>query len=63
MHRPDEYGAGDLIHGRVEGNYQRGNDHERSLVHAVRQHLKKCNYHNFNGLKEAFKFYDRVCFV
>ncbi|XP_077997743.1 EF-hand domain-containing family member B-like [Glandiceps talaboti] len=59
MIRPDEYGAGDLLHGRVPGNYLRGQDRERGVVAAIRQHLKKANYHNFNDLAAAFKHYDK----
>lgn len=59
MLRPDEYGAGDLVHQRSPDGYLRGRDRERSVLHAIRQHLKKCNYHNFNDLSHAFKFYDK----
>ena len=58
--RPDEYGAGDLMHGRVPGSYLRGKDRERGLLAAVRQQLKKANYHNFNDLEAAFMHYDKV---
>lgn len=57
--RPDEYGAGDLMHGRVPGSYLRGKDRERGLLAAVRQQLKKANYHNFNDLEAAFMHYDK----
>jgi hypothetical protein len=57
--RPDPYGAGDLIHNRIPKNYLRGRDHERGVVAAIRQHLKKANYHYFDGLHTAFKFYDK----
>ena len=57
---PDEYGAGDLMHGRVPGSYLRGKDRERGLLAAVRQQLKKANYHNFNDLQAAFNHYDKV---
>lgn len=56
--RPDEYGAGDLLHGRSPATYLRGRDRERGVMHAIRQHLKKANYHNFNDLAAAFKHYD-----
>lgn len=57
--KPDEYGAGDLIHGRYPGQYLRGKDRERGLVAAIRQQLKKANYHNFNNLQAAFNHYDK----
>lgn len=60
MIKPDEYGAGDLIHMRVPGNYLRGRDRERGVLAAVRHHLKKANYHNFHDLKAAFGYYDKV---
>lgn len=56
--RPDEYGAGDLLHGRSPDTYLRGRDRERGVMHAIRQHLKKANYHNFDNLAAAFKHYD-----
>eukprot|EP00794_Sanderia_malayensis_P017678 gene17678-19442_t len=59
LFRPDEYGAGDLIHNRTPGNYLRGKERERGVVAAIRQHLKKANYHNFHDLNAAFKFYDK----
>lgn len=60
MLKPDKYGAGDLLHGRGENNYLRGKDRRRGLIAAMRQHLKKCNYHNFDDLLASFKFYDPV---
>ncbi|KAJ8019884.1 EF-hand domain-containing family member B [Holothuria leucospilota] len=57
--RPDEYGAGDLIHSRIPGEYLRGKDRQRGLLAAVRQQLKKANYHNFNDLQAAFRHYDK----
>ena len=60
MIKPDESGAGDLIHMRVPGNYLRGRDRERGVLAAVRHHLKKANYHNFHDLKAAFGYYDKV---
>lgn len=59
MLRPDEYGAGDLIHGRQPDSYLRGRDRERGVLHAIRQHLKKSNYHNFDSLQQAFAHYDK----
>jgi len=59
MIRPDEYGAGDLLHLRSPSDYLRGRDFERSVLHAIRQHLKKSNYHNFNSLSHAFAYYDK----
>lgn len=60
MIKPDEYGAGDLIHMRVPGKYLRGRDRERGVLAAVRHHLKKANYHNFHDLRAAFGYYDKV---
>ena len=60
LFKPDEYGAGDLIHGRAPDKYLRGHEHQRAVLAAVRHHLKKSNYHNFNDLKSAFSFYDKV---
>ena len=60
LFKPDEFGAGDLMHGRAEGNYLRGCDRDRGLVAAIRQQLKKANYHNFNDLRAAFDHYDEV---
>ncbi|KAL9958296.1 hypothetical protein ACROYT_G035296 [Oculina patagonica] len=59
MVKPDEYGAGDLIHMRVPGKYLRGRDRERGVLAAVRHHLKQANYHNFHDLRAAFEYYDK----
>ncbi|EDO30325.1 predicted protein [Nematostella vectensis] len=59
MVKPDEYGSGDLIHMRVRGEYLRGKERERAVVAAIRQHLKKANYHNFRDLRAAFEHYDK----
>ncbi|XP_008582074.1 PREDICTED: EF-hand domain-containing family member B [Galeopterus variegatus] len=57
--RPDEYGVGDLIHNRLPGEYLRGKDRQRALIAAVRHHLKKVNYQNFDTLLAAFRHYDK----
>lgn len=57
--KPDEYGAGDLLHMRTSGSYLRGKDRQRGVMAAIRQHLKKANYHNFHDLLAAFKHYDK----
>ncbi|KAK3754621.1 hypothetical protein QZH41_020542 [Actinostola sp. cb2023] len=57
--KPDEYGAGDLIHMRMSSDYLRGKERERGIIAAIRQHLKKANYHNFNDLQAAFAHYDK----
>ncbi|NWJ10505.1 EFHB protein, partial [Crypturellus undulatus] len=57
--RPDEYGAGDLLHCRIPSEFLRGKDRERAVLTAVRQSLKKANYHNFDTLLEAFRYYDK----
>ena len=58
MITPDEYGAGDLIHHREANCYLRARDRERGSVAAIRDHLKKSNYHNFDDLSSAFTSYD-----
>ena len=59
--QPDEYGAGDLINMRNEKTFSlRGKEREHGFLAAIRQHLKKANYHNFTDLKSAFEFYDKV---
>ncbi|KAM9187410.1 EF-hand domain-containing family member B [Dugong dugon] len=57
--RPEEYGAGDLIHNRLPGEYLRGKDRQRAMLAAVRHHLKKVNCQNFDTLLAAFKHYDK----
>ncbi|XP_036617657.1 EF-hand domain-containing family member B [Trichosurus vulpecula] len=57
--RPDDYGAGDLIYNRLPGQCLRGKDREQAVFAAVRQHLKKVNYRNFDTLLEAFRHFDR----
>ncbi|VDI52397.1 Hypothetical predicted protein [Mytilus galloprovincialis] len=57
--KPDEYGAGDLMHGRAPSNYLRGKDRQRGVLAAIRQHLKKANFHNFTDLVHAFRYYDK----
>uniref|UniRef100_A0A8D2JSF8 EF-hand domain family member B n=1 Tax=Sciurus vulgaris TaxID=55149 RepID=A0A8D2JSF8_SCIVU len=56
---PEEYGVGDLIHNRPSGECLRGKDRERALIAAVRHHLKKFNYQNFDSLLAAFRHYDK----
>uniref|UniRef100_A0A8D3CQ07 EF-hand domain-containing protein n=1 Tax=Scophthalmus maximus TaxID=52904 RepID=A0A8D3CQ07_SCOMX len=55
----DEYGAGETIHSTGPGQYARGPDPQRSLVNAVRHHLKKVNFQNFPSLLQAFRHYDK----
>ncbi|XP_034845139.1 LOW QUALITY PROTEIN: EF-hand domain-containing family member B [Mirounga leonina] len=57
--RAEEYGAGDLIHNRLPGEYLQGKDRQRALIAAVRHHLKKVNYQNFDTLLAAFRHYDK----
>uniref|UniRef100_M3YNV4 EF-hand domain family member B n=1 Tax=Mustela putorius furo TaxID=9669 RepID=M3YNV4_MUSPF len=57
--RAEEYGAGDLIHNRLPGEYLRGKDRQRALIAAVRHHLKKFNCQNFDTLLAAFRHYDK----
>ncbi|KAG8516237.1 EF-hand domain-containing family member B, partial [Galemys pyrenaicus] len=58
--RPDEYGAGDLIHNRCPGEYLRGKDRQQALISAVRHHFKKVNYQKFDTLLSAFRHYDKA---
>ena len=48
------------MHGRAPSDYLRGKDRIRGVIAAMRQHLKKANYHNFGDLLSAFKYYDKV---
>lgn len=59
MITPDEYSAGDLLHHREANTYLRAMDRRRGAVAAIRDHLKKANYHNFQDIREAFKTYDK----
>ncbi|XP_025020964.1 EF-hand domain-containing family member B [Python bivittatus] len=56
---PDEYGVGDLLHNRLPSEYLKGKDRERAVFTAIRQNLKKANYHNFDTLLHAFRHYDK----
>ncbi|XP_037389850.1 EF-hand domain-containing family member B isoform X1 [Pygocentrus nattereri] len=56
---PDKFGAGDLLHSTPPSEHMRGQDRRRALVSAVRQHLKKANFHNFASLLQAFRHYDK----
>ncbi|XP_041911683.1 EF-hand domain-containing family member B [Arvicola amphibius] len=57
--KPEDYGAGDLIHYRRPGEYLRGKDRQRAVIAAARHHLKKFNYQHFNTLLSAFRHYDK----
>uniref|UniRef100_A0A7N4NXF2 EF-hand domain family member B n=1 Tax=Sarcophilus harrisii TaxID=9305 RepID=A0A7N4NXF2_SARHA len=56
--RPDNYGAADVIYNRHPDHFQRGKDRQRAVLAAIRQHLKKVNYHNFDSLLAAFRHFD-----
>ncbi|XP_015441255.1 EF-hand domain-containing family member B [Pteropus alecto] len=56
---PEDYGADDLIYNRLPGEYLRGKDRQRALIAAVRHHLKRVNYQNFDTLLAAFRHYDK----
>ncbi|XP_075403288.1 EF-hand domain-containing family member B [Tenrec ecaudatus] len=56
---PEEYGAGDLIHNRLPGEYLRGKDRQRAMIAAVRHHLKNVNCQQFDTLLAAFRHYDK----
>ncbi|KAJ6666513.1 hypothetical protein lerEdw1_020236, partial [Lerista edwardsae] len=51
--------VGDLLHYRLPSEYLRGKDRERAVFTAIRQNLKKANYHNFDTLLKAFRHYDK----
>ncbi|XP_066500682.1 EF-hand domain-containing family member B [Hoplias malabaricus] len=57
--RPDNFGAGDLLHYTPPSEHLRGQDRRQTLISAVRQHLKKANFHNFPSLLQAFRHYDK----
>ncbi|XP_066571800.1 EF-hand domain-containing family member B [Amia ocellicauda] len=57
--RPDEFGAGEHLHYTAPLDILCGTDGHRVLLTAVRQHLKKANFHNFTSLLEAFRHYDK----
>ncbi|CAI5661808.1 EF-hand domain-containing family member B isoform X2 [Oreochromis niloticus] len=56
---PDDFGIGELIYSTDPRQYTRGPDRQRSLVNAVRHHLKKVNFENFPSLLKAFRHYDK----
>lgn len=60
LFKPDEFGAGDLVHGRTLDHCLKGREHQRAVLASIRQNLKKLNYHAFKDLKSAFKYYDKV---
>ncbi|XP_013907187.1 PREDICTED: EF-hand domain-containing family member B [Thamnophis sirtalis] len=57
--QPEEYGVGDLLHNRLPSEYLKSKDRERAVFTALRQNLKKANYHNFDTLLHAFRHYDK----
>ncbi|CAG5126009.1 unnamed protein product, partial [Candidula unifasciata] len=59
IHKPSPFGAGDIIHNRQLDNILKGKESQRGVVAAMRQQLKKLNYHHFNNLLDAFRFYDK----
>ena len=54
---------GELIHMRPDGRLLRGRSVDRSAIAVIRNHLKKANFHSFDNLLHAFKFYDKVHFL
>ncbi|XP_041843357.1 EF-hand domain-containing family member B [Melanotaenia boesemani] len=56
---PNQFGVGETIHSTEPGQYTRDRDRQRSLVNAVRHHLKKVNFQNFPSLLTAFNHYDK----
>ncbi|XP_069504984.1 EF-hand domain-containing family member B isoform X2 [Ambystoma mexicanum] len=59
LYRPEKYGVRELIHYTPPMDFQRGKERHRAVLAAVRQHLKKVNYQNFDSLLEAFRHYDK----
>lgn len=57
----EQYGAGDILHGRSESKLLKGKDKERAFVATARSHLARYNLVKFKTLADAFKFYDKVC--
>ncbi|KAF7691998.1 EF-hand domain-containing family member B isoform X2 [Silurus meridionalis] len=57
--RPDDFGAADALHSTPPLEHRKGQDRSSTLVSAVRQHLKKANFQNFNSLLQAFRHYDK----
>uniref|UniRef100_A0A3Q4M8K3 EF-hand domain-containing family member B-like n=1 Tax=Neolamprologus brichardi TaxID=32507 RepID=A0A3Q4M8K3_NEOBR len=52
---PDDFGIGELIYSTDPRQYARGPDRQRSLVNAVRHHLKKVNFENLPSFRYGFK--------
>lgn len=59
MLSPDEFGAGDLMHYTAPVDFLRGKDRQHAVLSAIREHLKKANFHNFSSLLESFRHYDK----
>jgi len=57
---PEKHGMGELLHMRPDSRVLRGRTVDRSAVAVIRNHLKKANFHAFDNLLHAFKFYDKV---
>ncbi|XP_027013483.2 EF-hand domain-containing family member B [Tachysurus fulvidraco] len=55
----DSFGAADVLYATPLSEHRKGQDRRHTLVNAVRQHLKKANYHNFSSLLQAFRHYDK----
>ncbi|XP_028280759.1 EF-hand domain-containing family member B [Parambassis ranga] len=51
--------TGDINGFAEPGQCVKGSDRQSSLVNAVRHHLKKVNFTNFNSLLTAFRHYDK----
>lgn len=58
-HAHDGFGAGDLLHMRDSKGFMHGKDEMRALVSSIRHQLKVENFQNYNGLREAFRAYDK----
>ncbi|KAK3541187.1 hypothetical protein QTP86_016222 [Hemibagrus guttatus] len=56
---PDHFGAADILYATSPSEHRKGQDRRHTLVSAVRQHLKKANFHNFPSLLQAFRHYNK----
>ncbi|XP_023658401.1 EF-hand domain-containing family member B isoform X2 [Paramormyrops kingsleyae] len=55
----DKFGVGDILYQGLPEGGLRGTNKRRSLVIAVRQHLKRDRFHSFTPLLQAFKHFDK----
>ncbi|XP_034029523.1 EF-hand domain-containing family member B [Thalassophryne amazonica] len=55
----DGFGVAEIIHSLKPGQYTREQEKRRSMVNAIRHHLKGVNFRNFTSLLQAFRHYDK----